>query len=181
MQCDEDCRTAGFGKTERPVGWEGDGELSMVKLVRHCERGKPAGTDRLHLQVLSHSFTLDFAITGKTKELLEEEVRPLTAEFLNQRGLKLSESKTRITHIEEGFDFLGKHFQKHGGKLLIKPSRQNVQTFLAEMKATFRENLHAPVERLLMELNPKLRGWAMFHRTTASKKVFGYVDHRIFC
>ena len=59
MQCDEDCRTAGFGKTERPVGWEGDGELSRVKLVRHCERGKPAGTDRLHLQALSHSFTLD--------------------------------------------------------------------------------------------------------------------------
>jgi len=126
-------------------------------------------------------FADDFAITGKTKELLEEEVRPLTAEFLNQRGLKLSESKTRITHIEEGFDFLGKHFQKHGGKLLIKPSRQNVQTFLTGIKAAFRENLHAPVERLLMELNPKIRGWAMFHRTTASKKVFGYVDHRIFC
>ena len=126
-------------------------------------------------------FADDFVITGRTKELLEVEVRPLTAEFLNPRGLKLSESKTRITHIEEGFDFLGKHFQKHGGKLLIKPSRQNVQTFLAEIKATFRENLHAPVERLLMELNPKIRGWAMFHRTTASKKVFGYVDHRIFC
>src|SRR6266542_1094236 len=105
----------------------------------------------------------------------------LLAECFNSRGLKLSENKTRITHIEEGFDFLGKHFQKHGGKLLIKPSRQNVQTFLAEIKATFRENLHAPVERLLMELNPKIRGWAMFHRTTASKKVFGYVDHRIFC
>ncbi len=59
MQCDEDCRTAGFGKTERPVGWEGDGELSRVKLVRHCERGKPAGTDRLHLQALSHSLTLE--------------------------------------------------------------------------------------------------------------------------
>jgi RNA-directed DNA polymerase len=126
-------------------------------------------------------FADDFAITGKTKELLEEEVRPLTAKFLNLRGLKLSESKTRITHIEKGFDFLGKHFQKHGGKLLIKPSRQNVQTFLAEIKATFRENLHAPVERLLMELNPKIRGWAMFHRTTTSKKVFGYVDYRIFC
>src|SRR5215468_6128357 len=126
-------------------------------------------------------FADDFVITGRTKELLEEEVRPLTAEFLNQRGLRLSENKTRITHIEEGFDFLGKHFQKHGGKLLIKPSRQNVQTFLAEIKTTFRENLHTPVDRLLMKLNPKIRGWAMFHRTTISKKVFSYVDHRIFC
>lgn len=125
-------------------------------------------------------FADDFVITARTKELLEEEVRPLTAEFLNIRGLKLSASKTRITHIEEGFDFLGKHFQKHGGKLLIKPSRQNVQAFLAEIKATFRKNLHTPVERLLMELNPKIRGWSMFHRTTTSKKVFGYVDDRIF-
>ena len=41
MRCDEDCRTAGFGKTERPVGWEGNGELIMMKLVRHCERGNP--------------------------------------------------------------------------------------------------------------------------------------------
>lgn len=132
-------------------------------------------------QVKLVRFADDFIITGKTKELLEEEVKPLVAEFLVPRGLKLSESKTKITHIEEGFDFLGKHFQKHGGKLLIKPSRQNVQAFLAEIKATCQENLHTPVERLLMELNPKIRGWAMFHRTTTSKKVFGYVDHRIFC
>ena len=96
-------------------------------------------------------------ITGKTKELLEDEVKPLTAEFLNSRGLKLSKNKTRITHIEEGFDFLGKHFQKHGGKLLIKPSQRNVQTFLAEIKTTFKENLHAPVDRLLMHLNPKIK------------------------
>jgi RNA-directed DNA polymerase len=126
-------------------------------------------------------FADDFITTGRTKEVLAEEVKPLIAEFLKPRGLRLSESKTRITHIETGFDFLGKHFQKHGGKLLIKPSRQNVQAFLAEIKATFRENLHTPVERLLMHLNPQIRGWAMFHRTTTSKKVFNYVDYRIFC
>ena len=132
-------------------------------------------------QVRLVRFADDFIITGGTKELLEDEVRPLTAEFFKQRGLKLSESKTRITHIEEGFDFLGKRFQKHGGKLLIKPSRQNVQAFLAEIKATFKENLNTPVDRLLIQLNPKIRGWAMFHRTTTSKKVFSYADYRIFC
>jgi len=36
MLCDEDCRTAGFGKTECPVGWEGNGELVMTELLRHC-------------------------------------------------------------------------------------------------------------------------------------------------
>jgi len=132
-------------------------------------------------QVRLVRFADDFIITGGTKELLEDEVRPLTAEFFKQRGLKLSESKTRITHIEEGFDFLGKRFQKHGGKLLIKPSRQNVQAFLAEIKATFKENLNTPVDRILIQLNPKIRGWAMFHRTTTSKKVFSYADYRIFC
>src|SRR5215813_14534212 len=111
-------------------------------------------------------FADDFIITSRTKERLEEEVRPLIAEFLNPRGLKLSESKTRITHIEEGFDFLGKRFQKHGGKLLIKPSRQNVQAFLAEIKATFKENLNMPVDRLLIQLNPKIRGLALFDPAT---------------
>ena len=181
MQCDEDCRTAGFGKTERPVGWEGDGELSRVKLVRHCERGKPAGTDRLHLQALSHSLTLDFIITGKSKEILENEIKPLIIAFLKERGLQLSESKTRTTHIDEGFDFLGSHLRKYKGKLLIKPSRQNVRNFLVEIKTTFRKNLHSPVETLILVLNPKIRGWALFHRSTVSKKTFAYVDNYIFC
>ena len=41
MLGDEDCRTAGLGKTERPVGWEGNGELVMMTLMRHCIRGNP--------------------------------------------------------------------------------------------------------------------------------------------
>src|SRR5215467_13478137 len=72
MLWEEDCRTAGFGKTERPVGWEGDGELSRVKLVRHCERGKPAGTDRLHLQALSHPFTLDLVAVHDDLNIIRE-------------------------------------------------------------------------------------------------------------
>jgi hypothetical protein len=148
MQCDEDCRTAGFGKTERPVGWEGNGEPITMGLVRHCE-GKPAATDRLHLPSLNHSFTLDFIITGRSKEILENEVKPLVAAFLKERGLQLSESKTRITHISEGFDFLGLHIRKYNGKFLTKPSRANVQSFLAEIKTTIRKNLHTSVEELI--------------------------------
>ena len=180
MRCDEDCRTAGFGKTERPVGWEGNGEPIMMGLVRHCE-GKPAETDRLHLQSLSHSFTLDFIITGRTKEILENEVRPLVAEFLKERGLKLSENKTRITHIEEGFDFLGKHIRKYDGKFLTKPSTENVRSFLREIKATIGEHLHSGVEKLILALNPMIRGWTNFHRPSTSKKTFRDVDRYIFC
>src|SRR5712691_3087275 len=49
----------------------------------------------------------DFIITGISEEVLEREVKPLVTEFLRQRGLELSEEKTRITNIEDGFDFLG--------------------------------------------------------------------------
>jgi len=56
---DEDYRTAVFGKTERTVGWEGDGEPAMTGPVRHCMRGNPQRTGRSNLKSLSHSFTLD--------------------------------------------------------------------------------------------------------------------------
>jgi RNA-directed DNA polymerase len=64
----------------------------------------------------------DFVITGATKELLEDVVKPLVEEFLKERGLQLSREKTVITHIADGFDFLGQHIRKYSGKLLIKPS-----------------------------------------------------------
>ncbi|MGH2581482.1 MAG: group II intron reverse transcriptase/maturase [Anaerolineales bacterium] len=126
-------------------------------------------------------FADDFIITGRSKEILENEVKPLVIAFLKERGLQLSESKTHITHINDGFDFLGSNIRKYQGKLLIKPSRPNVQAFLTEIKTIFSESLHIPVEKLLIHLNRKIRGWALFHRSTVSKKTFNYVDYRIFC
>jgi RNA-directed DNA polymerase len=126
-------------------------------------------------------FADDFIITGKSKEILENEVKPLVTAFLQERGLKLSESKTHVTHIKDGFDFLGSNIRKYNGKLLIKPSRANVKAFLTEIKTTFRENLHTPIEGLLAVLNPKIRGWALFHRSIVAKEIFNYVDDRIFC
>ena len=123
----------------------------------------------------------DFIITGSSKELLVNEVTPLVAQFLKERGLQLSERKTKVTHVSEGFDFLGKHIRKYSnGKLLTKPSRPNVQAFLAEIKATCNENLHTSVENLLFLLNPKIRGWANSHRASAGAEIFRYVDYHIF-
>src|SRR5713101_8843963 len=69
----------------------------------------------------------DFIITGRSKELLEQEVKPLVEQFMRERGLQLSPEKTVITHIEEGFDFLGQNVRKYKAgkryKLLIKPSK----------------------------------------------------------
>ena len=62
------------------------------------------------------------------------EVRPLVEQFLAHRGLSLSPEKTRITHIDEGFDFLGMNVRKYGGKLLIKPAKAKVQRFLRRLR-----------------------------------------------
>jgi len=64
----------------------------------------------------------DFIITGNSKEFLQNVVRPWVEEFLAERGLSLSAEKTRVVHIDDGFDFLGWNFRKYNGKLLIKPS-----------------------------------------------------------
>jgi RNA-directed DNA polymerase len=53
----------------------------------------------------------DFVITGYSRELLEDEVKPLVEAFLMERGLTLSPEKTRITHISPGFDFLGQNIR----------------------------------------------------------------------
>src|SRR6266566_2329934 len=79
-------------------------------------------------------FADDFVITGNAREQLEDEVKPLVEQFMKERGLQISPEKTVITHIEEGFDFLGQNIRKYKmgkqHKLLIKPSRKNIQTFL---------------------------------------------------
>jgi len=61
----------------------------------------------------------DFIVTGKSKRLLEENVRPAVEEFLAERGLTLSAEKTAITHIKNGFTFLGQTFRKRGNVLHI--------------------------------------------------------------
>ncbi|OYV84542.1 MAG: hypothetical protein B7Z63_06760, partial [Ignavibacteriae bacterium 37-53-5] len=88
--------------------------------------------EHFHSRYLVHMvrYADDFVITGRSKELLEQDVRPVVEAFLRVRGLELSKEKTRITHIQEGFDFLGQNVRKYGDKLLIKPSRNNVKAFL---------------------------------------------------
>src|ERR1700733_2754566 len=96
----------------------------------------------------------DFIITGTSKELLEREVKPCVEAYLAERGLELSKEKTKITHISEGFDFLGQNVRKYGGKLLIKPSAKNVKAFLEKVRETIRANRSAKQDTLIDLLNP---------------------------
>jgi RNA-directed DNA polymerase len=136
-------------------------------------------------QVYLTRYADDFVITGRTKELLEQEVKPLVREFLAERGLQLSEEKTRITHLSEGFDFLGQHIRKyHIGasmeKLLITPAKKNVKAFLEEIRETVRSLASAKQEVLIQKLNPKITGWANYHRHIVASKTFAKVDHYIW-
>lgn len=122
----------------------------------------------------------DFIITGSSKELLEHEVKSCVEDFLAERGLELSKEKTLITHISEGFDFLGQNVRKYDGKLLIKPSGQNVATFLESVREVIRVNRSVKQETLIHLLNPKIRGWANYHRHVVSKETYAKVDYHIW-
>jgi RNA-directed DNA polymerase len=124
----------------------------------------------------------DFIITGTSEVLLEYGVKPLVEQFLKERGLELSHEKTRITHSEDGFDFLGQTVRRYrDGKVLSKPSKKNVKTFLAKIREVIREQGgHCSAGQLIQALNAKIKGWTMYHRHGCSKRTFSYVDSRIF-
>jgi RNA-directed DNA polymerase len=121
----------------------------------------------------------DFIITAWSREFLEDQVKPVVEQFLAERGLELSAEKTVITHISEGFDFLGQNVRKYAGKLLIKPSQKSIQA-LREKVYLVRTNRQSPAIRLVHQLNPVLRGWAEYHRHVVSKAVFNAADTFIF-
>ncbi|MCL5734941.1 MAG: group II intron reverse transcriptase/maturase [Actinobacteria bacterium] len=122
----------------------------------------------------------DVIVTGSSRELLEDEVKPLVEKFLGERGPGLSQEKTVITHIRDGFDFLDQTVRRYGGKTLTKPSKKNVKAFLAKVRKTVKENKQATVGNLMLQLNPLIRGWAEYHRHAASKATFAAEDHDIF-
>jgi RNA-directed DNA polymerase len=121
-----------------------------------------------------------YVIAGNSQELLQDEVKPVVAAFLKERGLSLSSSKTHITHIAHGFDFLGQNIRKYDGKLLIKPSREAVKSLLEKVKDLLSHNGNQTVGSMIIHLNALLRGWANYHRHVVSKKVFATVDWLIF-
>ena len=122
----------------------------------------------------------DFIISGDSKERLEYEVRPLVERFLSERGLRLSPEKTTITHIDEGFDFLGQNVRRYGGKLLIMPSRKNVETFLKRVRAIIKSNRTVSQAVLIYQLNPVIRGWANYHRHIVAHQTYKRVDTAIW-
>jgi hypothetical protein len=101
-------------------------------------------------------------------------------EFMAERGLVLSPEKTKITHIEDGFDFLGWNIRKYSGKLLMKPSKANVKAHLDKIREVIKGNKTAKQANLIKLLNPVLRGWANYHSHVVAKKTFARVDDNVW-
>lgn len=122
----------------------------------------------------------DFIVTSSNPDILRDIVKPAITKFLYERGLELSVEKTRITHIEKGFDFLSQNIRKYKGKLLIKPSKSSVKSIKAKLKDIISNNKAIKAISLIRMLNPIIRGWCNYHRHIVSKETFSELDNYVF-
>ena len=153
--------------------------LERILRKKFPEQRREAGKT-VYDQINFVRYADDFIVTGKNPEILHDKVMPLIKDFLAERGLQLSEEKTVVTHINNGFDFLGQNIRKYNGKLLIKPSKNAIKSFLTKVRTIVKENKTATQDTLIRKLNPVIRGWVNYHRYVVSADTFGLVDHRIF-
>ena len=122
----------------------------------------------------------DFIVTGESRELLEAGVLPIIREFLSERGLELSEEKTVITHIEDGFDFLGCNIRWYKDKLLTKPSKKNYKAIVNKVRGIIKQNPSMKQEDLIRKLNPVIRGWVNFQKYNVSSQAFERFDFDVW-
>ena len=137
---------------------------------------RKAGRSKVHLA----RYADDFVVTAASPQVAEE-AKALLVPFLAERGLALSEEKTLVTSIDDGFDFLGWNFRKYKGKLITKPSKKSVDTFLAEThRAILVDGKGMSRDDLIRLLLPKVRGFANYHRHACSSKAFSRIAHVMY-
>ena len=121
----------------------------------------------------------DFILTAKTREEIEA-VTPRFKQWLAERGLELSTEKTKLVHIDEGFNFLGFNVRQYNGKLLIKPQKDKVLTFCKKIGELIKSMFTVKQETLIKKLNPILRGFANYYQRAVSKETFLYIRFRVW-
>ena len=128
----------------------------------------------------------DFLVFCHTHEEAEEAKRKLAAWF-RERGLCFSDEKTRIVHLEEGFDFLSFNVRlykvlksKTGYRLLMRPAKKAVIKYARELKKTFRESRGNTADLLCVAVNRKMRGWVQYFRHGVASRVFQKLDAYLF-
>jgi RNA-directed DNA polymerase len=128
----------------------------------------------------------DFVVFCRTQEDTIVCIRILE-EWLAKRGLQFSEEKTRIVHLQDGFEFLGFHIRHYkdrrtrsGWIRRIKPSAKSVKRIKEKLRDIWREGRHMTMVAIVLRLNPVIRGWAYYFRTQASTKTFVALDNWMF-
>jgi len=136
-----------------------------------------AGQPNVRLVRYADDWCLMIRGTRTDAEALREEI----AGVLTTMGLRLSPEKTLITHIDEGLDFLGWRIQRHRKRgtsdqyVYTYPARKAVKSVMAKVKAICRQDVNLPLEVLLHQLNPVLRGWTAYFRPGVSSATFDYL------
>lgn len=144
---------------------------------RPIQPGMRSGADR-GVSVIRYAD--DFAALAPSREALENHVRPKLEQFLAERGLALSEAKTRIVHIEEGFNFLGFTIRRFKGKVLTTPQKEKVQTHIRRLRALVIEYRPAPQETLIKRLNPVIQGWCNYYQYGVSSRAYHRVRNQLW-
>jgi len=121
----------------------------------------------------------DLVVCASSREKIEE-AQITISELLQQRGLALHPEKTRIAHIDDGFNFLGFSIRRYRGKCLIKPQKEKVLAFLSEQRLWLNKHKQVAAESVIRHLNPILRGWSNNYRHVVSKQVLAYVSSQIW-
>jgi RNA-directed DNA polymerase len=142
-----------------------------------------AGVPAMRLVRYADDFVVVVAGTRDDAETLRDEV----ATVLAPMGLRLSEAKTRVCHIDEGFDFLGFRIQRRvwqgrTGKRAVYtyPSKKALASVMEKVRSLTRREKHRTLADLLRRLSPVLRGWCTYFRHGVSKRTFEYLDHFAF-
>jgi RNA-directed DNA polymerase len=121
----------------------------------------------------------DFIVTTDSEEVAKEIAETIRL-FLKDRGLELSREKTLISHIDDGFDFLGWNFRKYNGKLLIKPSKKSIDKITKSISEVIKKGKAWSQDYLIRKLNPIITGWTGYHQSVVSKDVFIKLDYRLW-
>ncbi|MEV0361025.1 group II intron reverse transcriptase/maturase [Nocardia sp. NPDC050697] len=142
-----------------------------------------AGEPVMKLIRYADDFVIMVAGTRGDAEALRGEVGTVLA----QMGLRLSEEKTKVCHIDEGFDFLGWRIQRRPWRsrtskkaVYTYPSKKALASIVGKVRTLTRRENHRTLADLLRRLNPTLRGWCNYFRHGVSSRTFGYVDHYAF-
>ena len=124
----------------------------------------------------------DFVVLVHGSKADTESLREEVATVLAPMGLRLSEEKTAVSHIDEGFDFLGfriqRRFKRGTAKRVVYtyPSKKALAAIIGRVRALTRRTSHPSLAALLRQLNPALLGWCTYFKHGVSKATFGYLD-----